>query len=883
MNNVMERLTTALTDRYRIERELGAGGMATVYLAHDIKHERDVAIKVLHPDLGAALGGERFLTEIRTTARLQHPHILPLLDSGEADGLLYYVMPLVTGETLRARLEREHQLPIAEAVRIAREVASALDYAHRQNVIHRDIKPENILLHDGQAIVADFGIALAVQQAGGQRMTQTGLSLGTPQYMSPEQAMGERVIDARSDIYALGCVMYEMLTGEPPHSGPTAQAIVAKVLTDDPRPVAQLRKSVPEHVDDAVLAALAKLPADRFSTAGEFGAALRGESGATTSGRIRNRAAVAGRSRFSTRQTGAVLVAAVAIAALTGWYGRGRILAAPPLDTVHLTVPVPEGITVGGAESPDLAISPDGRSLAYASGGLIKVRRLERPESTVLPQSDGATGPFFSPDGSRVGYAKAGLLYWSPAAGGAPTAVSGAAVIYMAGASWDAQDRIVYEGGAGAAGIRRIPVAGGEPEQLTTVSVAGEAYHKWPQAIGDGRFVLFTALGPSGQWREAKIVLLDTRTGVRTVVRERATYGRYVAGHVLFVEQSGALAALPFDLGKAESTGDVFALESGVRMTAWGGGAMYAVADNGTLAVVRGVALQDEQLWWFDRAGRRLDRIGPPTVGYHTALSPNEKTIAVTTHRPGDQGISLFDVASGREELFTSGQESEWTPTWSPDAGRIAYAASSPDGTQLRVQSAGGGARALRIYTAERGHELWALDWSRETDLILFLESGPNALDIKAIKSDGSGIPLVVAATAANEESGGISPNGRWMVYGGDADMYLVSFPGLERRFQLGTGLNPRWSRNGEEIVFWRGDTVFAQAVSQSDGKARAASKALFVVPGRLSDAYIDYEVTRDGERFLIRLANPDAYAKGIDVILNGFNPRATRSTSGPK
>ncbi|HYW33293.1 MAG TPA: serine/threonine-protein kinase, partial [Gemmatimonas sp.] len=210
MTPTIVRLTTAIAHSYRVERELGAGGMATVYLAHDLKHDRDVAIKVLHPDLGAALGGERFLSEIRTTARLQHPHILPLLDSGEADGLLYYVMPLVTGETLRARLERERQLPIPEAVRIAREVASALDYAHRQSVIHRDIKPENILLHDGSALVADFGIALAVQSAGGARMTQTGLSLGTPQYMSPEQATGDHTLDARTDIYSLGAVLYEM-------------------------------------------------------------------------------------------------------------------------------------------------------------------------------------------------------------------------------------------------------------------------------------------------------------------------------------------------------------------------------------------------------------------------------------------------------------------------------------------------------------------------------------------------------------------------------------------------------------------------------------------------------------------------------------------------
>src|SRR5437764_13500268 len=260
MSSVVEQLGAALADSYRVERELGAGGMATVYLAHDLKHDRDVAIKVLHPDLGAALGSERFLTEIRTTARLQHPHILALLDSGDAGGLLYYVMPLVTGETLRSRLERERLLPIDDAARIAREVADALGYAHGLGVIHRDIKPENILLQDGHAIVADFGIALAVQSAGGGRLTQTGLSLGTPQYMSPEQAMGERTIDARSDIYALGAVVYEMLTGDPPVTGSTVQAIVAKVLSERPTSVRMLRDTVPAHVELALNTALAKLP-----------------------------------------------------------------------------------------------------------------------------------------------------------------------------------------------------------------------------------------------------------------------------------------------------------------------------------------------------------------------------------------------------------------------------------------------------------------------------------------------------------------------------------------------------------------------------------------------------------------------------------------------
>jgi serine/threonine-protein kinase len=270
----VDQLRSALADRYRLERELGQGGMATVYLAHDLRHERKVAIKVLRPELAAVIGAERFVREIRTVAALQHPHILGLIDSGEVSGTAYYVMPFVEGESLRDRLVREKQLPIGDAVRIAKEVASALDYAHRHGVIHRDIKPENILLHDGQALVADFGIALAVSQAGGTRMTETGMSLGTPHYMSPEQAMGEREITARSDVYALGCVTYEMLTGDPPFTGSTAQAIVAKVMTDEPMPPRRHRKTVPESVEAAVLTALEKLPADRFPSAAAFAEAL---------------------------------------------------------------------------------------------------------------------------------------------------------------------------------------------------------------------------------------------------------------------------------------------------------------------------------------------------------------------------------------------------------------------------------------------------------------------------------------------------------------------------------------------------------------------------------------------------------------------------------
>ena len=277
MSDPVIRLNAALEGRYAIERELGEGGMATVYLADDLKHNRKVALKVLKPELAAVVGAERFLAEIEVTANLQHPHILPLFDSGEADGFLFYVMPYVEGDTLKDRLDREHQLPVGDAVQIATDMAEALDYAHRQGVIHRDIKPGNVLLQAGKPVISDFGIALAVGVAGRGRLTETGLSLGTPHYMSPEQATGDQTVGASTDTYALGSVLYEMLVGEPPYPGTTAQAVLGKIIAGKPVSAMEHRSSVPANVDAAVRCALEKLPADRFGSVQEFVRALEDE------------------------------------------------------------------------------------------------------------------------------------------------------------------------------------------------------------------------------------------------------------------------------------------------------------------------------------------------------------------------------------------------------------------------------------------------------------------------------------------------------------------------------------------------------------------------------------------------------------------------------
>ncbi|MEO6529041.1 MAG: protein kinase, partial [Gemmatimonadaceae bacterium] len=378
MSDTPTRLSAALAERYRVERELGQGGMATVYLAEDLKHRRKVALKVLKPELAAVIGADRFLREIETIAGLQHPHILGLIDSGEVDGTAYYVMPFVDGESLRDRLVREKQLPIADTIRIATEIAGALHYAHRHGVIHRDIKPENILLHDGQALVADFGIALAVSTAGGARMTETGMSLGTPHYMSPEQAMGEREITARSDIYALGATTYEMLVGEPPFTGPTAQAIIAKVLTSDPVAPAALRRTVPPAVDAAVLIALQKLPADRFGSAAQFAEALTSATVRTDpTGAARTTAATGWRSPRVRRVALAVAFAGIAT---TGFLvGRGRENQGP-LDHVRFVQRTYEPQAIFNAR-----FTHDGETIVFSAateGNTPRIYEL-RPESPV--------------------------------------------------------------------------------------------------------------------------------------------------------------------------------------------------------------------------------------------------------------------------------------------------------------------------------------------------------------------------------------------------------------------------------------------------------------------------------------------------------------------
>ncbi len=381
-----DRLAKALDGRYAIERELAHGGMATVYLARDLRHDRRVAIKVLRQELAAAVGADRFLQEIRVTASLQHPHILPLFDSGSANGLLWYAMPFVEGETLRSRLSREGRLPVAEAVRIAREMADGLEYAHRRGVVHRDVKPENVLLQGEHAVLGDFGISLALEQAGGDRLTRTGITIGTPQYMAPEQATGARAIDARADVYALGVVLHEMIAGETPFAASSPHAVLRRVLAESPSALAERRSDVASFLDSAVQRALAKVPEDRFASAAEFAAALEVPQDAREAPPT---AAPSTRRRVSARAAMYAAVAMLGVGMALGWLVAQKRIPTSVADVVpRVTVPSINLGTDTWRPGGDMTLSVVDRT-----GRLVRSIEANRPWT-----------PRFSPDGKRVAY-----------------------------------------------------------------------------------------------------------------------------------------------------------------------------------------------------------------------------------------------------------------------------------------------------------------------------------------------------------------------------------------------------------------------------------------------------------------------------------------------
>ncbi len=857
MADPVERLSAALADRYRLERELGEGGMATVYLAHDLRHDRHVALKVLRPELAAVMGAERFLAEVRTTANLQHPHILPLFDSGEADSFLYYVMPYVQGESLRERLDRDKQLPVGEAVAIAKAVAGALDYAHRQGVIHRDIKPANILMQDGQPVVADFGIALAVSAAGGGRLTETGLSLGTPYYMSPEQATADRDPGPASDVYSLACVLYEMIAGDPPHTGSTAQAVLARILTDRPRPLTDLRDTVPANVAAAVARALAKVPADRFESAAAFAAALDDPGftytpPATTGGMLAASAATPARSTAS-RLTVVLLSALLVVAVAAGAWGWLRPVPEVPTTRTRLDIQVSPAI------GPDIAISPDGTRIVYRSGGdttELRIRRLNSLVSQSIPGTEGARGPVFSPNGRSIAFDQGSPDAWYSMAlsGGSPISVGNRGDPVYPQAAWSDDGFLYFERDGGSdPGVMRAPPQGGPAERIPA-----KAHYAEPATIPGVRDRILALSRDSGGYG-----VLDVHDGDyrRVPGLEAATYVVAVGGYVFWNTQAGALVAARFDARHGRLASPPVTLAQGVPNEG------FAVSRTGTLVYEAGASQQGLSLVWVDGSGHReaLDPELDDALGdvVTARISPDGRHIALVARQSAGKPtfhITVYDVRQRSWQQVTFEGTINAAPRWLPD-GRIAFVSNQGGKAGIWVEPFDRSARATLLFRPQAGMIAGNEDVSP-------VPGAPMVVTLRGFgHADRNGLYLVDPTPGAKPRPfltgqflvawPAISPDGHWLAYGSNESgafrVYVRAYPGGGPPYPISaeSGSLPVWGATSNDLYYAthaglvRAHLTFSEGVRVVDRKPipGTSSKVLYLGGGKSTA----YDVGKDG------------------------------------
>jgi len=848
MTGIPDRLAAALSDRYRLERELGQGGMATVYLAEDLRHRRQVAIKVLKPELAAVIGAERFVQEITTTAALQHPHILPLFDSGTADSFLYYVMPYVEGETLRSRLDRETQLGIEEAVQITRDIASALDYAHRHGVIHRDIKPENILLHEGRPMVADFGIALALSAAAGGRMTETGLSLGTPHYMSPEQATAEKEISARSDIYSLASVLYEMLTGDPPHTGASAQQIIMKIVTEEAAPVTKVRKAVPPNVAAAVARALERLPADRFATAAEFGAALADRAFTTTAVAAQAVTAADGRWKRVAAGTG-LLAAMLAVVAGMGWTRRE---APGPVHRFYVTM---------DRSFPSFAnplVSPDGSRLIYSNiEGSLMLRPSDGLEARPIPGSEASWAPTFSPDSREIVVSKGfpGAIQIISLEGGAVrTLVADSA--YGSGLAWSDDGWIYYlQGEDYGRDLMRIRATGGTPEFVARPDPStGALFYLWPQVLPGSRLLLMTVQPMDG---DPRIGVLDPADGAVTLLAT-GTIARYApTGHLLVVGVDGTLQAARFNPATGEVRGGFTTVARGVAV--WSSIIpSIALSDAGTLLYQP--ESPDGQVVRVAREGGGEQPVDPAWHGiFNTlSLSPDGTRLAIGVGRAGRTELWVRDLRSGVLTKLSSGGTFNYRPSWSPDGREVIFTSDQRGRITIFRVRADGSAPATPLLAVSQSVD--EAVYSADGQWVILRGGSGGGRDVLAVRASGDSTILPLVASSAEEFSPVLSPDGRWLAYASDesgrTEVYVRPFPETESAkytISRSGGAEPVWSPAGGELFFRDGaDNLVAASIAPGGGFQVTATRVLFSAAAYFSDnRHRGFAVAPDGRSFL--------------------------------
>ena len=894
MPSQIDRLNTALVGRYHIERELGEGGMATVYLCEDIKHKRNVALKLLKPELAAVLGAERFVQEITTTAALQHPHILPLFDSGAADGFLFYVMPFIKGETLRDKLNRETQLGVEEAVRIAREVADALDYAHRNGVVHRDIKPENILMNDGRPMVADFGIALAVSAAAGGRMTETGLSLGTPHYMSPEQATAEKEITARSDVYSVGSVLYEMLTGNPPFTGAVAQQIIMKIITVPAESVTVHRKSVPLHVADALAKSLEKLPADRFESAKAFAEALGNPL--YRSGAVQASAMHIGGGGGRVNILGLISSALAAVLLGTTLWGWLKPAAVPVVSRNSINLWQNQQIPVDRVAR-GLAISPDGGTVVFmdgdGTGAQLYVKERDRLEVAALAGTAGVIGaPTFSPDGAWIAFVtRDGKVQKVPRLGGSAIAIADSAATGISALARLEDGTILFEDVH--ADVKAVGQDGGIARHVLT-NTPGDSASRNTRSLASvqgAKAALVVACVPGCATSELRVLDLRSDQPKVTVLTTQALNAWSLPGGIVaFVRQDGGVFAAPFDIKTLTFTQPPTPMMSGVRTGL--SAADMVVSANGTAIYVSGTSsgsgLMVEPVW-VTRAGAvtPMDlawtmNISHSLNGNPMALSPDGQRLALTVARTNsgenDIWIKQLDRTSGTLTKLTF-EGNNINPVWTPNGQRVLYAGGGLP-LPLRSRRADGTGAVDTLFMSQRGVYSVVLTPDSNT-FLLRLTTAPTADIGLWHRGDTATVPLV-ASPVFGENSPALSPDGRWLAYtsneSGRNEVYVRPYPNVDAgRWQVSQagGSSPHWSHTGRELFYENGaKALVAVAVVPGVTFTLGAQVTLFTTSGFAGAPpnFLYYDVAPGDQRFvLFRTATENGDVK-VDPLVQVVN-----------
>ena len=864
------RLQHALGDSYVLRSRIATGGMASVYLAADARHDRQVAIKVFTFDDGPvaqeSVSSERFLHEIRVTAKLQHPNLVPLFDSGASDGMLYYVMPFVKGETLRQRLKRESILPLEDALRIVHAIAGALDHAHAEGVVHRDLKPENILLRDGQPQVADFGIALALADATGQRMTRSGMLLGTPQYMSPEQASGDQTIDARSDVYALAAILYEMLAGDPPHMGSTTQGVLWKVIAEHPTPLHVLRDTIPHAVSATVARALAKQPADRFESAGAFDAAL-------TRVPVSAPVLLRRRTHWPVWVAGALVVAVAAVAAAM-WRRSSN---APGVAASQFVVaPLPDA-AIGRAPS----ITPDGASMVYAgsaqSGRKLFVRKVSDAQARPLPGTEGALNTFLSPDGAWIAFTTNGDdLRRVSINGGAVTKVTD--MFRYSTASWAGTNRLVINS-FGEEGLAWVLASGGPLHVLTKLDARRrESYHGLPFVLPDQRSVLFIVArnraGPGVIVGELAVVTLDTTSDTpaaytRLGVLARMAVG-YVDGWLLYVAEDGtSVAAIRFDPNARRVSGAPISVLEHVD----GKIDAVALAQNGTLLYTRQLLREANAPVLVDSLGATTPLLGNIDGSFmNPRLSPDGTRLLVQSSSAKGTDIWAYEIKTQTlSRVTTTG--SAIGGTWTPD-GRFAVYVSTDSGRDRLWRRALDGSAAAEQLLDARGS--FAPNVSRDGAQLIFqrIMNGVWGVWSAALTGDRTPHPVVVEKYDAFMPT--LSPDGRWLAYAanesGRYEIYARAFPGPGAAMQVSQdgGTEPMWAADGRRLYFRDGHRMLIAQMKPGPTLTLLGRRVLFIdsFDGDMPMPHRNYDMMPDGRRFIMMSAAPGQQPQTI-VVLN--------------